>query len=314
MIKSTIFETLNAYDIEICEQTGKLVNALYTTAMYEGSVSTVYHSKGNIDWRKKIIAIEKALDSENIIAIESYNKFSKLTLRTSWIIGLIGEDAWREERIAYKVRSMRLPTKVGKFVGTKVHGKLADTGLKRPGFERTLASTFSFDRNMLIKYERPIIMNIFKSLDKIQDKALKQALLDDPVSYWEICRLLVREYAHSTQAHTQGDLALDQRGRAILEAIRYAFSPITNKDARASIVIPARAISTRNYKAIESIYLFIAELIGNKTTNISEKIEEGERCYHEGVLPKLKLFKASDRKELHELIFFFYNYFFYSVL
>jgi hypothetical protein len=110
------------------------------------------------------------------------------------------------------------------------------------------------------------------------------------------------------QTFTRGTTFLDSRGRAISSSLGKIANPIGNKDFRSLLVIPEDKRVQATDSGADTIYLFIAELNGYKSSEgcegdaIEHKRDYGLQCYLSNTLHDLDLEVEDDRDELHENI------------
>jgi hypothetical protein len=185
---------------------------------------------------------------------------------------------------------------------------LKTDGVPRPNMLRTAKNGFAIDREMVKKYRRPILKNMVKSIAKgIELGHIKQKFFSDRASYYEIANLLLDKYSNEDRIYNSEYNKQDQRGRAIKNILKRVGNYISNKDFRALIIVPkeqAIMIGKDSVKELTDIYLFIAELTGNKCLGqpIEAKVIAGKNAYLNKDLPRLNLKSPEGRKDLHELI------------
>jgi len=212
----------------------------------------------------------------------------------------------RAEQIAYK-RKLR----VAKYSMSYVENYATDmvktaegikaTGLVREGFTKCSNLPFKLDTAMLAKYYDAIQLNLTKSMDKVIEKY--PTISHDETNYKEITKDLLDKYIFSDGVYNLEGNTSDSRGRAIYNGIKRVGNPISNKDFRACLVVPqGKIISKTDTKALQEIYLFIAELISDTANSWSQKWLKGMYSYQRRELHDLDLTDAHDRKELHENI------------
>ena len=212
----------------------------------------------------------------------------------------------RAEQIAYK-RKLR----VAKYSMSYVENYATDmvktaegikaTGLVREGFTKCSNLPFKLDTAMLAKYYDAIQLNLTKSMDKVIEKY--PTISHDETNYKEITKDLLDKYIFSDGVYNLEGNTSDSRGRAIYNGIKRVGNPISNKDFRACLVVPqGKIISKSDTKALQEIYLFIAELISDTANSWSQKWLKGMYSYQRRELHDLDLTDAHDRKELHENI------------
>lgn len=176
------------------------------------------------------------------------------------------------------------------------------TGLVREGFAKCANQPFKLDTTPLAKYYDAVVANLTKSMDKVIQKYPTISL--DETNYKTISIELLDYYIfnHDKTYNLEGNVS-DSRGRAIYNALSRVGNPIASKDIRACLVVPTpKYISKTDSKSLKDIYLFIAELVGNKSKSWNAKALAGMVAYGSKALHELDLTTAEDRKHLHENI------------
>lgn len=220
---------------------------------------------------------------------------------------MIDKHLTREEQIIYKTQ-----LRIKKYAMRNVENMAPDqvktangvevTGLIRSGFAKAANQPFQLDVSMLIKYYESIKLNLTKSMDKVIEKHPTIRL--DETNYKIISEELLDYYIFNEGKvyNLEGNIS-DSRGRAIYNGIRRVGNPISNKDFRACLVVPnGKVISKTDSKSLADIYLFIAELIGSKSTSWASKRLAGMIAYKSHYLHLLDLKTEKGRKHLHENI------------
>jgi hypothetical protein len=119
---------------------------------------------------------------------------------------------------------------------TKINGRVTSTGLVREGFAKAGNSRFSYDVDMLEGYLPVVQAQLTKSMDKIRN--IYPELRCDKASYDTVSiEILDYHRYHRNAVFTTGNNYSDSRGRAISQATTKVFNPISNKEARALLVI-----------------------------------------------------------------------------
>jgi len=188
----------------------------------------------------------------------------------------------------------------------KTPSGIKPTGLVRPGFAKSANMSFKFDVVYIRKYYDTLQVNLVKSIEKMAKKYPQ--IKDDEANYGEIAKDLLDYYMFNDGTYNMEGNTSDQRGRAIFNALKRVFNPIASKDARSLLVATSDGkhgpvyISNDDTRAKTDIYLFIAELIGAKSSSWQAKKVAGVMAYKRRELHNLDLTLADDRKELHENI------------
>jgi len=178
---------------------------------------------------------------------------------------------------------------------TKTPSGVKDVGLNRPGMAYAANTLFSFDTYYMIHYYDIIIANTIKSMTKMAKKYT--IVNDDPINYGNISKLCIDNYISNPDSQYNLEYNIsDSRGRSIYGGLKRVFNPIANKDARALLKFKPVTITLADSKARQNIYLFIAELLGNKRQTWSNKALSGLVSYYNRELPDIT------NKHLHEYI------------
>ena len=231
--------------------------------------------------------------------IQPARNWAEISLNQDKLLDYISPDQLQQLR-AHKKFVQYLPTATisTKTDLVKLNGKVQRTGIIREGFAKAGNSRYTYDTNIIKQYYEPIVLNITKAMDKLP---LDDKILEDKAGYRQIS-IDILDYiiSASTQEYTVGNNISDSRGRAIKEALKKVFNPISSKDARALIVLPLEHSSVLTYEGLEAVYLFIAELLGIKAKSKSDKIRAGRLAYIRHDYNELDLTTESGRKHMYE--------------
>ncbi len=303
IIKSDIADNINRY-CNFNEEASKTVISLVESSWVSGanSVSIPHVSKlvGDAAIRKITFALSEAGWLTSTIK----GNFGSIALNTTKLNEHLTEDEQAEFRRKSRINKYRLrceedlqPSNL-----TRTPSGIRDTGLDRPGFAHVAHQKFQFDTGMMVKYRDAIILNGIKGMNKMAER--HPEIHEDKANYGIICAELVDYYIfHPENWYNMEANYSDQRGRSILEGLNKFFNFIANKDARACTIAEKGVIVEATNKAqMNDIWLFIAELVGTKTTNWAEKAIIGERCYSDRDLHDIDLDTEHGRSELHENI------------
>ena len=199
-------------------------------------------------------------------------------------------------RISTKIRryGMKLDNKEYESNLVSTPSGIKTTGLDRKGMTYASKQPFKLDIETLVKYKSLVIENatksILKTIVQYEDIALDEA------NYRELVEIVIDNYiANPHNFYNLEKNISDQRGRAIYQGLKRVFNPISSKDCRA-LLISSQSIKIDSDAKLRDIYLFIAELVGSKATNISMKVLAGMRAYNSRSLPDL------DADSLHEYV------------
>lgn len=183
---------------------------------------------------------------------------------------------------------------------------ICEDGVPRPGMALAAKRQFKLDTKLLAKYFRPIKQNVIKSIKKGIDKGtISSKFFADEASYRIVAEHCLVNYLDPNATYNSEVNFQDQRARAVKKILKRVGNYIANKDFRAMLVMPTPdKLYFNDTDALDSIFLFVAELTGHKCLGQMEtdKIEAGRQAYLGRELPKLNLKDENDRKALHELI------------
>lgn len=245
------------------------------------------------------------LASENwiISKANARAKWGEFSLNQAKIDTFITAEEQYEYRIkARKAKYTMRNVKMDKVNLVKTPSGIKDMGLVRKGFAKSYNLEFRLDTSYLAKYYDAVLANMVKSMDNIIKKYPSVGL--DKTSYSVINQELLDEYiANPDRLYNLEGNVSDSRGRAIANGIKRVGNPISNKDFRACLIVPnGKWITANDDKALKEIYLFVAELIGGKTTSWRTKTLKGMVAISKKELHTLDLATEEGRKELHENI------------
>lgn len=124
-----------------------------------------------------------------------------------------------------------------KTSATRLNGRTRNTGLVREGFMKAGNTKYQLDVNYIEDYYDVIKLNTTKSMDKIAK--IYPNIRKDRASYDSISvEILDYHIMNKDEVFSRGNNYNDSRGRAISSTLGKVFNPISNKDARALLVIP----------------------------------------------------------------------------
>lgn len=254
----------------------------------------------------------------------AFNKLLMHLSRSGWIISTVAparnwaevglnEDKLLQYCSAQELQQIRLHKKFVHYIledkATTVQSKtrlgrsIQDTGIRRPGFMKASNTRFSYDTEMLEENYDIVLLNLVKSMDKIRETLRLQGkeMAFDLADYDSVSRQILDYHIDcASQEFTTGDNTNDSRGRAIKDALRKVFNPISNKDARSCLVIPEESRQEFKVMHLPAVYLAIAELLGTKTTSKMKKVQAGKSAYDNRTKLELDPDSEEDRKEWHQ--------------
>ncbi len=159
----------------------------------------------------------------------------------------------------------------------KLPSGLSKTGLVRIGFAKAGTHNFKYDTAMMKKFRRQIIKYSVKSMEKLEEQLGCSLKSDLGYDFESVTELIIDTIIGDSEAeYNLGKLVLDSRGRAIYDAVKRVFNPISNKMARSLIVAPESHVDKEGLRAV---YLFIAEITEGFTPDITKKQALGKKAY-----------------------------------
>jgi len=283
------------------EDTNRLIGALDNAYVHKSAISLPY-------WADQVgVAFMEVFSfiCVDLLTIEIRNKYASLAIDNRIALSVLGgftatvEYRRQAKLTKYMPRREVLaqPTNL-----TKAPSGTKDNGLVRKGFATSAVVDYTYDTVMLEKYYDTILANTIKSMQKIASKY--DYVMDDTSGYAVISELVLEEILVNPERKYNLECNVsDQRGRAIYGALKRVFNPIGYKDARALISFTeGQTITLDSRDALDSIYGFIAELLGLKRQRYSTRILAGMIAYKRRELPPINLDTEEGRKELHEHI------------
>lgn len=228
--------------------------------------------------------------------------WAEATLNEDKLLQLVTPDELTQVRAYKKFNQYILTDNVDtRSNRTKLGNKILDTGISRPGFAKLSATRFQYDTNKLEEYREAIQLTLTKGMDKVAEEFPE--MKRDAADYGAISKAILDYHMyHSEAAFTLDANVNDSRGRAIKQALKKVFNPISSKDARSLLVIPQEHRKPMTTEGSSAVYLFIAELLGFKKGKKFQKSAKGIRAYSNRTLHDIDLNNEEDRKELHENI------------
>ncbi len=164
-------------------------------------------------------------------------KWADVELCTKKLLEFLTKEELEEVKAEYKYERYILSfEKSTKSTEVRQNGEVKSTGLERKGFMDAGNTQFGFDTDMLAKYEGAVVKNLTKSMDKVRHMYPEMKTTDS--SYDEVSKGIYDWHIRNgLEVFTTGENINDSRGRAISSCLSKVFNPISNKDARACLVI-----------------------------------------------------------------------------
>jgi len=287
---------------EFYEPMSKMFSALwYNFLSSMSSVSVPYYSDKFGRSRKDVRAFvdftrHLAKAGWTVNTVIPNRNWGEIVLDSKKILKYVSSEELHSVRLEFKARKYMPKLERAKHNNrTKVDGKIIDSGIVREGFRKAGNSEYKFDVEAIKANKEAIAKNLTKSMDKL---GLKYEVFKDSLSYREVS-LLILDYiiAHPNEIHTTGANINDSRGRGISQVMKQVFNPISNKDARACVIIcNPKKITESN---IDYAYHFIGEALGYKTGTVDGRLAYGKEAYANRTYLELDLSDEHDRKDLH---------------
>jgi len=262
---------------------------VYKYLLKMDSVS-VPHWHNKFKSTKDFLKAQKYLVDNNIINSEVRGDYATMILKREAI--WLDDKALSDLRIKLKGQQYMLSDTVPN-INNKVLCK-RPSGIKsfnneRDGFKRNAEFKFRFDTEMIKKYYSQIESNLNNDLIEMMKKYKS---LRDELHYTEISSMIIKAIIQGNSWYYAGDSLVDSRGRQVYDMLKKVFNPVSNKDARALMVVEPYKMNTEN---IKYMHLFIAELLGIKAETEFSKQKAGFKAY------KQRLFNnSSSTKHIHE--------------
>lgn len=244
------------------------------------------------------------LDKLNIAKTRITRKFARLEINTEFI----NTPSFQQWRMDSKFNSSIMRADCNEHASdlVKVNGSHIRTGLNRRGFAKVAKNEFTYDTTYLAEYREGIEANLIKSIRiGIENGKIKDKFYSDSANYKRLVSEVLDFYLINNGSYNLEANISDMRGRSIYKALKRIGNPISSKDFRALLVVPADqalVLTSNNPKIINDIFYFVAELSGSKAPTEVKKIRAGYRAYREHKLPHLDMTSDEGRKELHEYI------------
>lgn len=209
----------------------------YHYLLNEGSTSSIY-------WYEKFDCPSNY--NKTLLALSKWGWITSKAIKArNWAEISINKDKLNEYVTDNELKDIRRKYKVNKYVlkndqsltsgVTRINGKKAFTGLIRNGFKAASTTEFKFDTKALSKYHSTVQDNLTKSMDKIRD--MYPHMRADIATYDNVCLDILQHHIDNPHLSlTMGSSHQDSRGRQIHGGLSKAFNPVSNKDARATLI------------------------------------------------------------------------------
>ena len=251
-------------------------------------------------WSEKIgaklfTAVSFALGEEKWINGVVKPNFAYIELNETKLAKYIDTTKYRKD-MRIKLNTMKCVNSIMDSNLTKTPNSIEDTGLVRDGFAKCASMKFQLDTVAMLKHYELIKSNLVKGMTNVAKKY--PDVLMDEANYKAISEEVLDYYLCNPKKYYNLESNInDMRGRSIYSGIRKVGNIIANKDMRALIIADKSVfILDTNKKALDDIYLFIAELVDSKAKSWNGKILSGMVSYKKKRLPNMTA------KTLHEII------------
>lgn len=229
-----------------------------------------------------------------VISITEPGKnWAELNINEDQVLKYITKTDIYNTRVEYKFRKYQLPssnTKSKDTVLTKTPVGIKNVGLIRKGSTKQSTNTFKYDISMVTKYYVVICKNLTKSMRLLPTESTKEVAYDD------VAVKILDYIMYANTPNAIGNSYIDSRGRLIKNLLSKVFNPISNKDARALIVVEPKRL---NKEGMNRVFLAIAELLGYKPNTLEEKAELGKLAYEDKLMLDLDLTNDNGRADAY---------------
>ena len=277
---------LNKEDKEV---TYALVNSLVHRYLHNSGSTSLLYWLDKFSSQREGTIVTMALAKDGIIVTSVAKKnYAEVMINEDYLL----QQYSKEELIELQRKTLlnkykpveEAPTSI---IAGSCHVKLPNgvqvTGLSRFGFAKCSQHKFKYDINMLIDNYDRVTRSVTKSMKKMEEQLGYSLVNEEGLDYESISKLVVDYVIDSDKEYSLGKLTLDSRGRAIYKCLKKVFNPISNKYARSLVVTPGYRVDD---KALNNIFLYIAELVSGFDGDIQHKLENGKRYYQEKRLPE----------------------------
>ena len=209
------------------------------------------------------------------ILVKTVGKFGTVELNYEKLLKWISEEELNSVVREFKIRKAMMTSKLPRYWNrtrtVNRHGAKVtrNVGLKRLGFAKSGSCPFKYDIKYVKEYLEEMAKEVYADYQKPQE-----GYEGEKPTYSEIVEsLLLYAGASKDERYVLGECTSDSRGRAIFDCVHRVFNPISHKVARAIVKCPVQKLTTAGLK---NVYLFIAEIFGDKPRTLKEKIELGK--------------------------------------
>jgi hypothetical protein len=229
--------------------------------------------------QKYFIICLKELIANNIVV--SKVKYNYATVEASESF----REYFKDEKFAMNLEKYMLNNRTTDECLTKTASGLRDMGIKRKGFVKQYNKLFRFDVDMLNKYKTQIIDDV---VHKMASEMIKRGYIEYAeefeYTYFDVVATIIGHYAEYDLQYSMNGCNTDSRGRAIPNALNKILNPMGYKLGRALMRVEPVVYTLDSISALNNIYCFISNEVGNKTDNLEDRIADGKRCYENRVI------------------------------
>ena len=252
-----------------------------------GTSAIYWMEEFGVEYAEHFIACVDNLQNSGWVIVDTTAAYSTITLVESKLLTFVSEEELADIRFSKRfVKYLPYANTTTQHGVAKVraNGKLNGTTLHRPGMEIGAKSTFTYDREALLRNLDDVKAEAGKGMAKVINKYPE--LLKDPANYGNVVSEIINYVAENEIECNMGVNQCDSRGRAIKSHLSKVANPVGFKAFRALLVIPTEHRKPATKAGQNTILLFVAELNGYKKGTVEGKLEYGFQCWHNGTLPE----------------------------
>ena len=282
------------YKADIQNYAQMILNGVWYNFILKNSSTSTFHWVDKINDATlsnqvlTLLAFHKLVRCE----VQSGRNWSELTMHPDVYKAIDVDELRKESKVTHYLPHKQEGRPLAKT--TKIGNELFNTGLKRPGFQYSAETPYSFDVEMMTKYRDIIINNA--NLNMLDTMKKYPHLIEDVANYKVTTNSVINEIILADDEYYLGDVTNDSRGRVNYKTASKIFNVIGYKDARAVIKYDPVSITG---KKLSHIFKFIGELTGSKEMGTLREID-GISAYFNRVEIELDFNDPKDCKELHE--------------
>jgi hypothetical protein len=292
--------TIKNYTDEDYEVMGNFMETLIHNYLQGNNETSLVYWMQRFSTEEQGIRAIYWLSKERYIVSNVVHNYATVGLNPDWV-----KEHYNIEDVNKEIAKRKISKGSPKLEGcsntatnVSVYSGIKETGLVRYGLAKAGTNKFTYDIGMIIKYKRDIVRFSVKSMKKMEKKLKRSLRLDEGYDYESIIEQVIDLIIDSGDLeYALGKLLLDSRGRAIHEAVRTIFNPISNKMARALVMAPPELATDESKR---NAYLYISEMLHGHEGNIFRKARKGRKAFSEREYLDLDTTKEKDLDDLFE--------------